>query len=223
MKGSSPVVELKLPVLPDMELSATKTAEIVAKHMELSEEKSAEISMALIEACINAFEHTESNKQIEIHFRIKGDELEIQVTDKGKGFDESKVEIPKIEEKIGSDQRGWGLQLIKELNDIRKQRGEDPVLVGAGINKGFVVSGNIGSRDMMDYTVIGDPVNLAARLEGANKMYGSLIMISEFTYEKVKDKVEVREMDLIAVKGKEKPVRIYELQASTASFPGGLG
>ena len=118
MKGSSPVVELKLPVLPDMELSATKTAEIVAKHMELSEEKSAEISMALIEACINAFEHSESNKQIEIHFRIKGDELEIQVTDKGKGFDKSKVKIPKIEEKRGSDhKRGWGLQLIKELMD----------------------------------------------------------------------------------------------------------
>ena len=118
MKGSSPVVELKLPVLPDMELSATKTAEIVAKHMELSEEKSAEISMALIEACINAFEHSESNKQIEIHFRIKGDELEIQVTDRGKGFDQSKVKIPKIEEKIGSDhKRGWGLQLIKELMD----------------------------------------------------------------------------------------------------------
>ena len=118
MKGSSPEVELKLPVLPDMELSATKTAEIVAKHMELSEEKSAEISMALIEACINAFEHSESNKQIEIHFRIKGDELEIQVTDKGKGFDQSKVKIPKIEEKIGSDhKRGWGLQLIKELMD----------------------------------------------------------------------------------------------------------
>ena len=118
MKGSSPVVELKLPVLPDMELSATKTAEIVAKHMELGEEKSAEISMALIEACINAFEHSESNKQIEIHFRIKGDELEIQVTDKGKGFDKSKVKIPKIEEKIGSDyKRGWGLQLIKELMD----------------------------------------------------------------------------------------------------------
>ena len=74
--------------------------------------------MALIEACINAFEHSDSNKQIEIHFRIKGGELEIQVTDKGKGFDESKVKIPKIEEKIGSEyKRGWGLQLIKELMD----------------------------------------------------------------------------------------------------------
>ena len=82
------------------------------------EEKSAEISMALIEACINAFEHSGSNKQIEIHFRIKEELLEIQVTDKGKGFDESKVSIPKIEEKIVSDRkRGWGLQLIKELMD----------------------------------------------------------------------------------------------------------
>ena len=81
--SKSPVVELKLPVLPDMELSATQTAEVVARHMELSEEKSAEISMALIEACINAFEHSGSDKQIEIHFRIKEDLLEIQVTDKG--------------------------------------------------------------------------------------------------------------------------------------------
>ena len=118
MKGSAPVVELTLPVLPDMELAATKTAEVVAKHMDLSDEKSAEISMALIEACINAFEHSCTNKKIEIHFRIKEDVLEIQVTDRGKGFDESKVKIPKIEEKIVSDRkRGWGLQLIKELMD----------------------------------------------------------------------------------------------------------
>ena len=103
--SKSPVVELKLPVLPDMELSATQTAEVVARHMELSEEKSAEISMALIEACINAFEHSGSDKQIEIHFRIKEDLLEIQVTDKGKGFDKSKVKIPKIEEKIISDRK----------------------------------------------------------------------------------------------------------------------
>ena len=119
MKGSSPVVELTLPVLPDMELAATKTAEVVAKHMDLSDEKSAEISMALIEACINAFEHSGTNKQIEIHFRIKEDVLEIQVTDRGKGFDEAKVNIPKIEEKIVSDRkRGWGLQLILSLIHI---------------------------------------------------------------------------------------------------------
>ena len=121
MKSSSPVVELKLPVLPDMELSATKTAEIVAKHMELDEEKSAEISMALIEACINAFEHSGSESEIEIHFKISKDSLIIQVTDSGKGFDKSKVDIPNIEEKISSDyKRGWGLKLIEELMDTVK-------------------------------------------------------------------------------------------------------
>ena len=114
MKKSSPVVELKLPVLPDMELSATKTAEVVAKHMELSEEQSAEISMALIEACINAFEHSGSDKKIEIQDNKNFPDLII----KGKGFDKSKVKIPKIEEKLTSDRkRGWGLQLIKELMD----------------------------------------------------------------------------------------------------------
>ena len=62
-----------------------------------------------------------SLSQIEIHFKIKDDLLEIQVTDKGIGFDKSKVAIPKIEEKLGSDyKRGWGLQLIKELMDTVK-------------------------------------------------------------------------------------------------------
>ena len=118
VKVKPPVVELTLPVLPDMELAATKTAEVVSKHMGLNEDQAAEINMALIEACINAFEHSESDKQIEIHFKIKDDLLEIQVTDKGIGFDKSKVAIPKIEEKLGSDyKRGWGLQLIKELMD----------------------------------------------------------------------------------------------------------
>ena len=118
VKIKPPVVELTLPVLPDMELAATKTAEVVSKHMGLNDDQAAEINMALIEACINAFEHSESDKQIEIHFKIKDDLLEIQVTDKGIGFDKSKVAIPKIEEKLGSDyKRGWGLQLIKELMD----------------------------------------------------------------------------------------------------------
>ena len=132
-----PVVELTLPVLPDMELAATKTAEVVTKHMGLDEEKSAEISMALIEACLNAFEHSQSDKQIEIHFKIKEDLLEIQVTDKGKGFDSSKVKIPKIEEKIKSDyKRGWGLQLIKELMDtVEFESSEDGTTVTMTKNK----------------------------------------------------------------------------------------
>ena len=121
-KKPPPKVELTIPIIHDMELAATKTAEVVAKHMGLNEEKSAEISMALIEATINAFEHSNSNTgNVEIHFVIQGDTLLITVTDKGKGFDKSKVKIPKIEEKLSSDfKRGWGLQLIQELMDTVK-------------------------------------------------------------------------------------------------------
>ena len=115
----TPKVELTLPIIPDMELAAIKTAEVISKHMDLGEEKSAEIGMALIEATINAFEHSESDSgNVEIHFVIQDDTLVIKVTDKGKGFDQAKVKIPKIEEKLGSDRkRGWGLQLIQELMD----------------------------------------------------------------------------------------------------------
>ena len=118
MVKESPKVELTLPILPDMELAATKTSEVVAKHMGLNEEKTAEISMAIIEACINAFEHSETKSHIKIHFIITNDTLVIQVTDQGKGFDKSKVEIPNIDDKLGSDyKRGWGLKLIEELMD----------------------------------------------------------------------------------------------------------
>ena len=114
----SPTVELTIPVLPDMELAATKTAEVVAKHMDLNEEQTAEIGMAIIEACLNAFEHSKTKEQVEIHFKIKDDRLVIQVTDKGRGFDKSKVEIPNIDEKLRShSKRGGGLKLIEELMD----------------------------------------------------------------------------------------------------------
>ena len=115
----TPKVELTLPIIPDMELAAIKTAEVIAKHMDLGEEKSDEISMALIEATINAFEHSESDAgNVEIHFVIQDDTLVIKVTDKGKGFNKANVKIPKIEEKLTSDHKpGWGLQLIQELMD----------------------------------------------------------------------------------------------------------
>ena len=118
MSKQKPVVELTIPVMPNMELLATQTSAAVAKHMNLDEEKTAEINMALSEACINAFEHSESKSEIEIHFKISDDRLIIQVTDSGKGFDKSKVDIPNIEEKISSEyKRGWGLKLIEELMD----------------------------------------------------------------------------------------------------------
>ena len=80
-----------------------------------------------------------------------------------------------------------------------------------GVNTGPAVVGNMGSLTRLDYTMMGDSVNLAARLEGVNKQYKTYTMISESTYQQAKDEVEVRELDLIRVVGKREPVRIYEL------------
>ena len=99
---------------------------------------------------------------------------------------------------------------IKELNDIRKQRGEDPVLVGAGINKGFVVSGNIGSRDMMDYTVIGDTVNLGSRLCSAAGP--GEIIVSKEVIKNQEDKFLFKELEPILVKGKKNKINIFKVK-----------
>tara|TARA_B100000676_G_C17947193_1_gene769886 strand:+ start:333 stop:740 length:408 start_codon:yes stop_codon:yes gene_type:complete len=114
----NPTVELTLPVMDDMELAATKTAEVVAKRMGLDDIKTAEINMALIEACINAFEHSKSKENVYITYVIEKDNLVIKVGDRGVGFDSEVVAIPNIDEKINSDRkRGWGLKLMKELMD----------------------------------------------------------------------------------------------------------
>lgn len=80
-----------------------------------------------------------------------------------------------------------------------------------GLNSGKMVIGNIGSLKRLDYTAIGDSVNLASRLEGVNKEFGTQIIISESTYELARDEVEARELDFLRVKGKQLPIRIYEL------------
>jgi adenylate cyclase len=74
-----------------------------------------------------------------------------------------------------------------------------------------MIVGNMGGKKKFDYTVMGDNVNLASRLESINKIYGTDIIISENVYNKISDKVIAREIDLILVKGKTIPVRIYEL------------
>lgn len=100
---------------------------------------------------------------------------------------------------------------LAELRKKWKKEGRPELVARCGINTGSVIAGNMGGKDRFDYTVIGDPVNLASRLEGANKQYGSLIMISEFTHKLVQKHVTVRELDLIQVKGKNEPVKVYEL------------
>jgi adenylate cyclase len=91
--------------------------------------------------------------------------------------------------------------------------------VRMGLNTGPMIVGNMGSEERFDYTVMGDSVNLASRLEGANKAFDTYIMISESTYEAVKGAVEARELDLLRVKGKNEPIRVFELLARAGELP----
>ncbi len=100
------------------------------------------------------------------------------------------------------------MSLEKELAELTRTY---PVSVGIGVHSGPVVFGSVGARDRMDFTSIGDTVNQAARLEGANKSYGTRALISEVVHEKVKASYLCREIDLLTVKGKRTPVRIFEL------------
>ncbi len=100
---------------------------------------------------------------------------------------------------------------LKDFNRDRHLKGQPELRIGIGLSSGEVVSGNIGSQRKMDYTVIGDGVNLSARLESITKQYGCDIVLSEHTYDLCRDQVWVRDLDLIRVKGKLKPVKIYEL------------
>ncbi|MEB3291073.1 MAG: GAF domain-containing protein [Leptolyngbya sp.] len=98
-----------------------------------------------------------------------------------------------------------------QFNRERRQLHQPEIRIGIGISSGEVVSGNIGSQRKMEYTVIGDGVNLSSRLEGVTKEYGCDIVISEYTHSLCQDHIWVRELDRIRVKGKRQPVKLYEL------------
>jgi class 3 adenylate cyclase/CHASE2 domain-containing sensor protein len=100
---------------------------------------------------------------------------------------------------------------LKLLNQKWISEGRTPIRIGVGINTGEMIVGAIGSERLVDYTVIGDNVNTASRLEGLNKQYGTEIIISEYTYEYVKDIVEVEFLGTPALKGKTQEVKIYSV------------
>ncbi len=103
------------------------------------------------------------------------------------------------------------LRKLRSMNFSHYAKGISRLNCRIGINSGNMIVGNMGSKNVFDYTAMGDSVNLASRLEGANKMYRTHIMISEDTYKLVKDAVISRPLDLIRVKGRQKPVRVLEV------------
>lgn len=106
------------------------------------------------------------------------------------------------------------LQSLEKLKDIRaefKAQGLPDIDIGIGINSAEMSVGNMGSDIVRNYTVMGDAVNLGSRLEGINKEYGTRVIISQFTYQDVKEAFTCREIDWVRVKGKNEPVKIYEL------------
>lgn len=114
------------------------------------------------------------------------------------------------------------LDMHERLKTLNKQWGADaekagkkfmPILIRTGLNTGSCIVGNMGSNQRFDYSVLGDDVNLASRLEGANKFFGTYIMIAESTLQESGDVVVARELGRVRVVGKEDPVRVYELLA----------
>jgi class 3 adenylate cyclase/anti-sigma regulatory factor (Ser/Thr protein kinase) len=119
MRESPTRVDLNIPAIPDMELTATKTAEAVAQFMKLDGDRVEEVKLALIEACINAIEHSQSKDgRLQIDFEVTPEALTITIADRGQGFDVQAVreQLERRHER-GERRRGWGLRLMEEMMD----------------------------------------------------------------------------------------------------------
>ncbi len=126
-------VHLTIPIAPEMEIAAMAQVAALGEWMEMGRDKIDEVKMAVAEACINAFEHSQTpDRKVEIEFRIgsEGDDsgrpyLEVDVSDAGRGFDPSRLETPEIAAKLKSRRkRGWGIRIIESLmDDVRIESG----------------------------------------------------------------------------------------------------
>ncbi|MDP2167994.1 MAG: adenylate/guanylate cyclase domain-containing protein [Thermodesulfovibrionales bacterium] len=118
------------------------------------------------------------------------------------------------------------IEMLEALDDVNadlKQRGYEnfTLRIGIGINSGSVTIGSIGSEKKLNYTIVGDAVNLSSRLESMTKEHNTGLIISEYTYERVKDKIHCLELGNVKVKGREKPVRIYTPDTQKTAAEGG--
>jgi adenylate cyclase len=114
------------------------------------------------------------------------------------------------------------LEMIVALEPLRRgfaARGWEHLDMGIGINTGSMIVGNLGSRDRLAYTAVGDPVNVASRIEGLSKEYGVHVVIGEATRQAAGDAFEYRFLDLVAVKGRAEPLQVYELVGAAGTVP----
>ncbi|HHK60470.1 MAG TPA: adenylate/guanylate cyclase domain-containing protein [Desulfobacterales bacterium] len=122
------------------------------------------------------------------------------------------VPVRTADHPIQALQCAWEMQQrLAALNPGWEARGLPRLTMRIGINTGTVVAGNMGTRSLFNYTIMGDTVNLASRLEGANKPYGTRIMVGEATHERAGDRFFFRRLDRLRVKGKNEPIWVFEL------------
>ena len=132
MSAQSGEIELVIPMMPEMELTASKTVEAVGDLMGFGRDRVDEIKLALVEACINAFEHSGSlDQRLRIHFSIEPDALTISIADRGRGFTIVQArEEQAARRRAGKRTRGWGLKVMEELMDeVRVESGDSDTTI----------------------------------------------------------------------------------------------